>query len=83
MFKVGDRVRVKYGLKEGKRPCGLHVVDRMLKAQGTTATVKDTHTRPDGIESYLLSTNGYWYREEMLEPAVVHANHISRKERVE
>lgn len=69
-FKVGDRVRVKEGLRGGEYYGGLYFSPYMEKYCGKTFTVSSAPYDPDGIERYKLDGIDAWcFSGVTLEPA--------------
>lgn len=64
-YKVGDRVVIARRIP-GKK-YNIRFFDSMAKFSGTISAVEEVNT--DGrFNSYKLTTIGYWWSEDMLEP---------------
>lgn len=64
-YKVGDRVVIARRIP-GKEYC-IHFLDSMAKLSGTISAVAKVNTE-GRYNSYALTTTGYWWSEDMLEP---------------
>ena len=64
MFKVGDRVRVKMGLRPGCKDSPVWVAPSMCEKSGKTLTIDDYY----GEGCYTMKECGFCWHESILEP---------------